>query len=109
MAHAILKGLRISPRKARLVVDLIRGRNVTQALGILENTNKRSAPHVRALLKSAVANAQEKAGGELDVDGLKVQQAMVDVGPTLKRFRPRAMGRATPIRKRTCRITVVVG
>lgn len=100
--------VRISPRKVRLVVDLIRGRNVVQALGILENTKKKSSPIVKEVLKSAIANA-EKNGSEVEVDTLKVKAAFVDEGQTLRRFRPRAMGRAAPIRKRSSRITVMVG
>ena len=107
--RAVLKKVRVSPRKARLVVDLIRGRNVVQALAILEHTHKRSSPMVRALLKSAIANAEQQGGDGADVDSLKVRAAFVDAGPTLRRFRPRAMGRATPIRKRSSRITLVVG
>ena len=100
--------IRIAPRKVRLVVDLIRGRNVVEALGILENTTKRSAPIVRTLLKSAIANA-EQHDSAIDVDGLTIRSAFVDEGQMLKRYRPRAMGRATPIRKRSSKITLVVG
>jgi large subunit ribosomal protein L22 len=100
--------VRISPRKVRLVVDLIRGRNVVEALGILDNLPKRSAPIVRTLLKSAIANAEQQ-NASVDVDELTVRTATVDAGQTLKRFRPRAMGRATPIRKRSSKITLVVG
>ncbi|MBI3992097.1 MAG: 50S ribosomal protein L22 [Candidatus Lambdaproteobacteria bacterium] len=100
--------VRISPRKVRLVVDQIRGQNVARALGILEGTAKRSAPIVRTLLKSAIANAEQQ-NADVDVDALKVQAVFVDKGQTLKRFRPRAMGRATPIRKRSSKITVIVG
>jgi large subunit ribosomal protein L22 len=107
--RASLKGIRISPRKARLVVDLIRGRNVVQALGILDNVKKKSSPIVKNLLKSAIANAEQRNEGNLDVDALKVKVAYVDPGPMLKRFRARAMGRAAPIKKRTCRITLMVG
>jgi large subunit ribosomal protein L22 len=102
------KGIRIAPRKVRLVVDLIRGKNVGQALGILDNTPKRSSPVVKNLLKSAIANA-EQHNDQLDLDRLTVERAFVDAGPTLRRWRPRAMGRATPIRKRSSRITLMVG
>ena len=98
----------ISPRKARLVIDLIRGKKVTRALGILDSLNKKSAPIVKTLLKSAIANA-EQHDQEIDVEALTVKQAYVDMGRTLKRFRPRAMGRASAIRKRSSTITVSVG
>ena len=105
---AVARNVRIAPRKVRLVVDLIRGKNVVQALGILDATVKRSSPVVKTLLKSAIANA-EQHNQELDVDSLRVRTAFVDAGPTLHRWRPRAMGRATPIRKRSSRITLAVG
>lgn len=106
--RASVKNVRIAPRKVRLVVDLIRGKNVGQALGILDSTHKRSSAIVKTLLKSAIANA-EQGNEDLDVDELTVKRAFVDAGPTLKRWRPRAMGRATPIRKRSSRITLAVG
>jgi large subunit ribosomal protein L22 len=90
------------------VVDLIRGKNVVKALGILDNTPKRSSPVVKNLLKSAIANAEQQ-NDQLDVDSLTIERAFVDAGPTLRRWRPRAMGRATPIRKRSSRITLAVG
>jgi large subunit ribosomal protein L22 len=108
MYTAIARGVRIAPRKVRLVVDLIRGKNVVQALGILDATAKRSSPVVKTLLKSAIANA-EQHNQELDVDSLTVRRAFVDSAPTLRRWRPRAMGRATPIRKRSSHITLAVG
>ena len=109
MYKATANNIRVSPRKARLVIDLIRGKNVVRALGILENTNKKVSPIVRTLLKSAIANAENRHEGDLDVDTLKVEKAYVNEGRTLKRFRPRAMGRATPIRKRSSKITLEVG
>ena len=108
MYKASVSKVRVSPRKARLVIDLIRGKNVAKALGILDALNKKSAPIVRTLLRSAIANA-EQADKEIDVDGLTVKEAYVDSGPTLKRFRARAMGRAAKIRKRSSRITLSVG
>ena len=105
---AVAKGIRISPRKVRLVIDLIRGKNVALALGILDSVNKGSAPVVKTLLKSAIANA-ENQNENIEVDTLVIQKAFVDAGPTLKRWRPRAMGRASPIRKRSSRITLTVG
>jgi large subunit ribosomal protein L22 len=106
---ASANGVRISPRKVRLVVDMIRGKNVQLALGLLDNVNKRACPVVKTLLKSAIANAEQQGGNDVDVDGLTVKTAFVNSGRTLKRFRPRAMGRATPIRKRSSKITLIVG
>ncbi|MCZ6474528.1 MAG: 50S ribosomal protein L22 [SAR324 cluster bacterium] len=106
---ASANNVRISPRKVRLVVDLIRGKNVQSALGILDNTNKKACPVVKTLLKSAIANAEQRSDGAVDVDGLQIKTAFVNAGRTQKRFRPRAMGRATPIRKRSSKITLVVG
>ena len=107
--RASLKSVRISPRKVRLVADLVRGKNVVHALGILDNLPKRSSPVVKNLLKSAIANAEQANATGFDVDSLKVKVIYVDPGPTLKRYRPRAMGRASPRRKRTSKITLMVG
>jgi large subunit ribosomal protein L22 len=104
---ASVKHVRISPRKARLVVDTVRGKSVSQALSILAFTHKKAALPVQKLLKSAVANAVENHGVS-DVDNLVIDRIMVDEGPTLKRFTPRARGRATPIRKRTSHIRVTL-
>jgi large subunit ribosomal protein L22 len=116
MVHATAKArfLRISPRKMRLVVDLIRGRKVEEALVILQGTRKKASPIVEKLLRSAVANAlyvgddqsREAQGPRVSVDELYVRTAFVDGGPTMKRFRPRPMGRANPIRKRTSHVTI---
>jgi large subunit ribosomal protein L22 len=105
-SRATTKYLRISPQKARLVVDMIRGQRVEQALGILEFTTKRAARIVAKTLKSAVANAESSQS--VDIDALYVKRAYVDEGPMLKRSLPRAHGRATPILKRTSHVTVVV-
>lgn len=105
-AKAVAKQVRIAPRKARLVVDLIRGKDVGLALAILENTPKAASPIVKKVLKSAIANAEHNY--DLDTEGLVVEQAFVDEGATLKRFRPRAMGRAGKINKRTSHITIIV-
>jgi large subunit ribosomal protein L22 len=99
--------IRISPRKVRMVVDTVRGKSVSQALSILGFTRKKAALPVQKLLKSAVANAVEN-GGISDVDALVIDRIMVDEGPTLKRFMPRARGRATPIRKRTSHIRIML-
>jgi LSU ribosomal protein L22P len=105
-AKAVARTVRIAPRKARLVVDLIRGKRVGEAMAILKLTPKAASPIVEKVLKSAIANAEHNY--EMDVDSLYVAKAYVDEGPTLKRFRPRAQGRATQINKRTSHITIVV-
>jgi large subunit ribosomal protein L22 len=105
-ARAILRYVRISPRKARLVVDLIRGRNVAAALNILKYTHKAASRVVEKVLKSAIANAVDRELG--DPDDLRVIRTYVDGGPIMKRFRARSMGRAHPVKKRTSHITVVV-
>jgi large subunit ribosomal protein L22 len=99
--------IRISPRKVRMVVDTVRGKSVSQALSILGFTRKKAALPVQKLLKSAVANAVEN-GGINDVETLVIDRIMVDAGPTLKRYMPRARGRATPIRKRTSHIRIML-
>lgn len=110
-AKAIARHVRMSPRKVRLVVDQIRGRPVNEAYSILRFSKKAAAEPVGKTLRSAVANARMKAeegGDHVDVDDLVVREIFVDEGPTLKRFRAAAMGRAAPRRKRTSHITVVV-
>lgn len=103
---ASAKYIRVSARKARLVVDLIRGKDVADAQQILEYSPKAAARVVSKVLNSAIANAEHNNG--LNPDELFVSRAFVDEGPTLKRFRPRAMGRATRINKRTSHITLVL-
>jgi large subunit ribosomal protein L22 len=105
-AKAVARTVRIAPRKVRLVVDLIRGKQVGEAVAILNLTPKAASPVVEKVLKSAMANAEHNY--EMDVNSLVVTQAFVDEGPTLKRFRPRAMGRASQINKRTSHITIVL-
>lgn len=105
-ASAKLSFARLSPRKTRLVVDLVRGKRIQDALTILRFSPQPSAKIVIKLLKSAVANAEQC--GTADVDRLFVKAISVDGGPVLKRFTPRAMGRASRIRKPTSHITVVV-
>lgn len=105
-AKAIARTVRIAPRKVRLVVDLIRGKQVGEAVAILRHTPKAASPVVEKVLKSAVANAEHNY--DLDVNSLVVSEVFVDEGPTLKRFRPRAQGRASAINKRTSHITLVV-
>ncbi|MGV8073696.1 MAG: 50S ribosomal protein L22 [Syntrophobacteraceae bacterium] len=104
--RAISKYLRVSPTKARLVADLIRGKQVGEALTILRFTPKKSGLLINKTLRSAVANAEKSK--DMDVDNLFIKSILVDEGPRLKRFRPRAMGRATRIIKRSSHITVVL-
>jgi large subunit ribosomal protein L22 len=103
---ARLKFVRISPRKAQLVADLVRGKGSEEALNILTFTKKSAAKIIIKLLKSAIANATQKKN--IDVDRLYIKKITVDQGPTMKRFQPRALGRATTIRKRTSHITIVL-
>ena len=105
-ARAVSRHLRIAPRKARAVADLIRSKNVGDALMILDFVPKKGARLLAKTLKSVIANAENR--GRVDVDRLYVRRVTVDGGTTLKRFLPRAHGRATPLRKRTSHITIVV-
>jgi large subunit ribosomal protein L22 len=106
-ARAQARYIRISPRRVRQVIDLIRGKDVREAEAILMVTPKRGARAIAKVLKSAVANAEHNY--DLDTSELVVSRAYVDEGPTLKRYQPRARGRADVRRKRTSHITVVVG
>jgi len=108
---AILRFARVSPQKARLVADLVRGKDAGQAIELLTFLPKKTAPVIRQLVESAMANAEHAAGRanrELDIDRLFVKTIFVDAGPMLRRFRPRAQGRATPVQKKTSHITVVL-
>ncbi len=110
-AKAVARFVRMSPRKVRLVIDQIRGRSVNEAYALLQFSKKAAAEPIGKTLRSAVANAQYKGedqGDVVDVDELVVREAFVDEGPTMRRFRAAAMGRAAPIRRRTSHITVVV-
>ncbi|MGZ8785400.1 MAG: 50S ribosomal protein L22 [Acidimicrobiia bacterium] len=104
--RAQAKHIRQSPYKVRRVLDLVRGLSVEEARHVLAFTDRRAADPVTKVLNSAVANAEHNFA--LDSDELVVAEAFADEGPTLKRWRPRARGRATRIRKRTCHITIVV-
>ena len=109
--RAILSGYRMSAQKARLVADQIRGRQVEDALGILATSPKRFARPLAKLVRSALANAEEKNAREkagIDVDNLYVSHVSVDEGPASWRIRPRAQGRAFWIQKRTSHVTVVL-
>jgi len=104
--RARLRFARLAPRKARLVADLIRGRGSEEALNILSFTKKAAAKIIIKLLKSAIANATQKK--TVDIDRLYIKKITVDQGPTMKRYQPRALGRATMIRKRTSHITIIL-
>lgn len=105
-AKAIHRFARIAPRKVRYVADLIRGKDLNEALAILHFSPRVGARMMGKVVRSAVANAEH--GGQIDVDNLYVKTVQVDEGPTMRRFRPRAMGRAYRVRKRTCHIQVVL-
>ena len=103
-AHA--KFIRVSPRKSRQVMDLIRGKNIGEAVGILKNTPRKASKLIEKVLHSAVANAENNH--DMIADELYIKKAYVNEGPTMKRFRPRAQGSASPINKRTSHISIVV-
>jgi large subunit ribosomal protein L22 len=107
IARATLRGIRMSPRKARLVIDLVRGKQVDTALQVLRFSNKKMAALAVKLLESAVANAREQA--RADVDRLWVTAGWVDEGRTMKRYMPAAHGRANQIRKRSSHMTIILG
>ncbi|TAN43790.1 MAG: 50S ribosomal protein L22 [Nitrospirae bacterium] len=106
-AKAILKYARMTPRKARRVIDLIRGKRAADALISLRFMPYRAAKNIEKLLKSAMANAEQK-NAHVDIDKLMVKTALVDQGPTMKRMEPRAMGRSNVIKKRSCHITIIL-
>jgi large subunit ribosomal protein L22 len=106
-ARAEARYIRVSAQKARLVVDLIRGRNAGEAINTLRTTNKRIAPTVEKVLKSAIANAQNRSE-EVDVDKLFVSEAYVNEGPRAKRIRPAPMGRAYRYQRRSAHIVITV-
>ena len=105
--RAVLRGVRLSVDKGRLVADLIRGKKVDQALNILEFTQKKAAGIVKKVLESAIANAEHNDGA--DIDELKVKTIYVEQGAVLKRFTARAKGRGNRISKGTCHVYVTVG
>lgn len=105
-AHAVLRFVRVAPRKAKPVIDMIRGQQVPLALALLKHTPRHAARVVEKLLRSAVANAEQKEMG--DSESMVISKAFVNNGPIFKRFRARSMGRANAIQKRTSHITVVV-
>jgi len=105
---AILRYARIAPRKMRIVAKLIRGKSVEDAVNLLMFTNRRAAGMLKKLLISAIANAENKNKGNIDTDELIVKDVAVDEGPIVKRWMPRAMGRATRINKRTSHVRIVL-
>ncbi len=107
-ARAEARYIKISPQKARLVVDLIRGQRAGDAINILRSTNKRIAPSVEKVLRSAIANAENR-NNDVDVDKLMVTEAYVNEGPRMKRVRPAPMGRAYRYQRRLSHIIVQVG
>ena len=111
VSSAIQRTARQSPYKMRLVIDQIRGKDVNEALGLLKFSKKHAAVQIAKVLNSAVANAEFKARKDdesIDVDTLYIKQAIVNEGPALRRFMPAAQGRATPIRKRTSHVEIIL-
>ena len=106
LVRATSKYVRVSPRKARLVADQVRGKHIDDARSLLQFSPRTAADDIAKVIESAAANAE--ANHDLIGDEMIVAEIRVDEGPTLKRFRPRAMGRATPIHKRTCHISVAL-
>ncbi len=105
-SKASVKTVRIAPRKVRLVLDLIRGKSVSEAMAILDNVNKAASPVVKKLVHSASKNAVHNF--DMDEEQLYIKEIRADEGPTLKRFQPRAQGRAFRINKRTSHISVIL-
>lgn len=105
---ATLRFARISAQKARLVADIVRGKDASDAVRLLAYLPKKSAPLIRKLIESAIANVEHQ-NQDVDVDSLFVESIEVNQGPGLRRFRPRAQGRATPVVKKTAHITVTIG
>ena len=107
-ARAVIKQINMSPRKMRAVANMVRGDSVDHALVTLQLMPKKAARIIKKALESAAANAEDKSGGEVDVDDLRVKTICVDGGPIVKRWMPRAMGRANRIQHRTSHLTVVL-
>ena len=107
-ARALIRGITMSPRKMRVVANLVRGERVEAAVGLLELMPKKAARLIAKAVKSAAANAEERSGGDVSVEDLKISTITVDGGPIVKRWMPRSMGRANRIQHRTSHLTVVV-
>ena len=107
-AKAYVRGLTISPRKMRVVANLVRGKKVEEAVGFLELTPKKAARLIAKAVRSAAANAEDKSGGDVSIDALRIASITVDQGTTAKRWMPRSMGRANRINHKTSHLTVVV-
>jgi large subunit ribosomal protein L22 len=107
-ARAYVHGLPMSPRKMRVVANLVRGKAVEEAVGFLDLLPKKAAQIISKAVKSAASNAEEKSGGDVSVEDLKIAAITVDGGPINKRWMPRSMGRANRINHRTSHLTVVV-
>ncbi|MBK7074370.1 MAG: 50S ribosomal protein L22 [Myxococcales bacterium] len=107
-ARALVRGISMSPRKMRVVANLVRGKSVEQAVGLLDTLPKRAGRIISKAVKSAAANAEERSGGDVSVEDLKIAAITVDGGPINKRWMPRSMGRANRINNRTSHLTVVV-
>lgn len=105
---ATARNVRIAPMKARVVIDLVRNKPLDDALNTLQFTQKKAAPIISKLIESALHNVEHSDELDWDVDELVISEAYVNEGPTMRRFKPRAMGRATRINKRTSHITVVL-
>lgn len=106
IAKCVEKYIRMSPRKIRQPMDLIRGKNVNTAVSILSNLNKRASGFVLKALRSAINNAERKTEGKIGLENLYISKITADCGPTLKRFKAASMGRAVMIRRRSSHITV---
>ena len=107
-ATALLRGITMSPRKMRVVANLVRGKKVEDAVGLLDLMPKKAALIISKVVKSAAANAEHKSGGDVSVENLKIATITVDGGTTNRRFMPRSMGRANRINHKTSHLTVVV-
>jgi large subunit ribosomal protein L22 len=107
-ARAIVRHIHMSPRKMRVVANMVRGERVDEAINLLRLMPKKAAGLIAKALESAAANAEDKSGGEVDIDSLMIKRILVDGGPIIKRWMPRAMGRANRINHRTSHLTVVV-
>ncbi len=107
-ARALIRGITMSPRKMRVVANMVRGERVEAAVGLLEHSTKKAGRLIAKAIRSAAANAEERSGGDVSIEDLKVATITVDGGPVVKRWMPRSMGRANRINHRTSHLTVVV-